>query len=116
MRRTSKIYGRRHAAHRQLKDSGTIKSIERQRGTGSIGPDSGSQVNADTGFTAADVARDGFDTLQVGDRVRFNAILDPDRPGFAAATAVALEPATSAEDQAVKHQEQALASGEENPG
>ena len=100
MRRTSKVYGRRHAAQLQHKDSGTVKSIERQRGTGSIGPDSGSQVNADTGFTAADVARDGFDTLQVGDRVRFNAILDPDRPGFADATTVESELTTSVTDQA----------------
>ena len=115
MRRTSKSYGRRHATQRPRKDSGTIKSIERQRGTGSIGPDRGSQVNADTGFTAGDVARDGFNTLQVGDRVRYNAILNPDRPGFADATAVELEPATSAADQAVKNQAQALASGEENP-
>jgi len=116
MRRSARVY-RRHRDDRSLDlDSGTIKSIERERGTGSIGPDSGSQVNADTGFTAADVTCDGFNTLQVGDRVRFKAILDPDRLGYADATTVETELATAAADQAVKNQSAALASGEENPG
>ncbi len=100
----------------QSKDSGTVKSIERQRGRGSIGPDSGSQVNADTRFTEADVAHDGFSTLQIGDHVQYNATLDPDHPGYADATGVELEPATSAADQAVKNQKRMLASGQENPG
>ena len=80
-------------------DSGTIKSIEHQRGTGSIAPDIGSQVNADTGFTSEDVAQGDFATLQVGDRVRFESAYDPDRPGYADGTAIEpVEPEASKEE------------------
>ena len=69
-------------------DRGTIKSVERQRGTGSIAPDRESQVTADTGFTSDQVQHADFTTVQVGDRVRFSAVPDPARPGYATASAV----------------------------
>jgi cold shock CspA family protein len=144
MRRSSKANSRRRTSQPQRTDVGTIKSIERQRGTGSIAPDRESRVNADTGFTSAEVVQEDFDNLELGDRVHFDATPDPDRPGYAKATAVQPQkPASandnpqrdrantiaaqqhspppeedemSAADQAVKNQEQQLASGEENPG
>ncbi len=88
MRRSSKGLGDRRAVQRQSTDTGTIKSIERQQGTGSIAPGRDAQVQADTGFTRLEVADGGFDTLEVGDTVQFNADLAPGRPGYADAVAV----------------------------
>jgi cold shock CspA family protein len=142
MRRSSKGHGPRTTTQRQPTDTGTVKSIECQQGTGSIAPDRDAQVQADTGFTS-DVVMDGdVTTLQVGDRVRFEAAPTPDRPGYADATTVQaaggniagqaitrVSPSqsdatrgrppgagVSAAEQAVENQEAALASGEENPG
>lgn len=76
-------------------DTGTIKSIERQRGTGSIAPDRGARINADVGFTSAVVGAALFSTLAVGDRVRFEAVQDAQRPGHATATSVEVDVDTS---------------------
>ena len=70
--------------------TGTVKSIEVERGTGSIAPDVGCAVEADTGFARTVVAEGRYDALHVGDRVRFDAEPDPSRPGFA--TALRVEP------------------------
>ena len=88
MPRSSKGLGDRRAVQRQSTDTGTIKSIERQQGTGSIAPGRDAQVQADTGFTRLEVADGGFDTLEVGDTVQFNADLAPGRPGYADAVSV----------------------------
>src|SRR5687768_13379888 len=88
MRRSSKGSGRRTTSTRPPTDTGTIKSIERQQGTGSIAPNRGAQVQADTGFTSAAVAGGDVTTLHVGDQVRFDAAPAPDRPGYADATMV----------------------------
>ncbi len=101
MRRSSKAVRRGNGTQRQRTDSGTIKSIERQRGTGSIAPDIGSQVNADTGFTSDDVVQGDFTTLQVGNRVRFESAHDPDRPGYADATAIKPVEPTEPKDEAI---------------
>ena len=71
-------------------DRGTIKSIDRQRGTGSIGPDQDAQVQVDIGFTSTVVGGD-FNTLQVGDHVLFIAVPDPNRPRYGNATTVDIE-------------------------
>ncbi len=92
MRRSSKGFGDRRATRRQSTDTGTIKSIERQQGTGSIAPGRDAQVQADTGFTRLKVADGGFDTIQVGDTVQFDADLAPDRPGYADAVSVQADP------------------------
>jgi hypothetical protein len=142
MRRSSKGSGRRRTTNRPPTDFGTVKSIERQQGTGSIAPNRDAKVQADTGFTSTAVADGDVTTLCVGDRVRFDAVPAPDRPGYADATTVQADDAktagqtsepvlrsepdaargrppgavVSAAEQAVKNQEAALASGEENPG
>lgn len=64
-------------------DTGTIKSIERQRGTGSIAPDRESEMNFDTGFTTQVVGENAFAVLRVGERVHLEAVEDPARPGYA---------------------------------
>jgi cold shock CspA family protein len=142
MRRSSKGHGPRTTTQRQPTDTGTVKSIECQQGTGSIAPDRDAQVQADTGFTS-DVVMDGdVTTLQVGDRVRFDAAPTPARPGYADATTVqadggniagqAITPLSqakmdtapgrppgavgSAATPAVEHQGAALVSGQETPG
>jgi len=142
MRRSSKGFGRRTTTTRQPTDTGTIKSIEPQQGTGSIAPHRDAQVQADTGFTSAAVDGGDVTTLNVGDQVRFDATPAPDRPGYADATTVEAtggniagqaitvslpsEPdtargrppgaAVSPAAPAVVDQEVDLASGEENPG
>lgn len=72
-------------------DAGTVKSVERERGTGSIAPDRGAQVNLDTGFTREKVGKEHFEHLGVGERVHFHAEPDPDRPGYANATVVEVD-------------------------
>ena len=72
-------------------DAGTVKSVERERGTGSIAPDRGAQVNLDTGFTREKVDEEQFEHLGVGERVHFHAEPDPDRPGYANATVVEVD-------------------------
>jgi len=67
MRRSSKRSGHRATAQRQPTDTGTIKSIERQQGTGSIAPNRDAQIQADTGFTSAVVIDGDLTTLHVGD-------------------------------------------------
>lgn len=73
-------------------DTGTVKSVERERGTGSIAPDRGAHVNLDTGFTRESVGEERFGHLGVGERVHFHAEPDPDRPGYANATVVEVDP------------------------
>jgi cold shock CspA family protein len=142
MRRSSKGSGRRTTTKRQAAITGTIKSVERERGTGSIAPDRDGRLHADTGFARTVVDGIDFNTLAVGDRVQFDAVLASDRPGDADATVVRADtgegdddhradegpetglqqlgrPAAtvlSAAEQAVRNQDAALASGEENPG
>ena len=72
-------------------DAGTVKSVERERGTGSIAPDRGAQVNLDTGFTREKVGEEDFEHLGVGERVHFRAEPDPDRPGYANALVVEVD-------------------------
>lgn len=72
----------------QEMDSGTVKSVERERGTGSIAPDRGARVNLDTGFTRENAGEETFQGLGVGQRVHFNSEPDPNRPGYANAIAV----------------------------
>lgn len=88
MRRSSKGSGRRTTTKRRPADTGTIKSIEQQQGTGSIAPHRDAPVQADTGFTSEAVADDAFTTLRVGDQVRFDAAPAVNRPGYADATTV----------------------------
>jgi cold shock CspA family protein len=74
-------------------DTGTVKSIEKARGTGSIAPDKDASVHSDTGFTRSEVAGDAYDALRVGERVHFDATKDPERPGYAnAQTVESIEP------------------------
>lgn len=138
MRRSSKGSGRRTATKRQPKNTGTIKSIERQRGTGSIAPSRDAEVRADTGFTNAVVVGADFDTLAIGDQVQFDASLAPDRLGYADASLVRTDTGLGANEdhdpvpsrrqpkesagllmpaveQSVRDQDASLASGEENP-
>ena len=102
MRRSSKGFGRRTATKRQSTNTGTIKSIERRRGTGSIAPNRDADVSADTGFTRTVVDGADFDALAVGDHVRFDASLAPDRPGYADASLVRTDtrPSIDAADDA----------------
>src|SRR5688572_24484529 len=89
MRRSSKGYRRPQLSRPRRTDTGTVKSIERQRETGSIAPDTGARVNADTGFSSADVAgQDGFSALRIGDHVEFESAPDHDRVGYARATKI----------------------------
>jgi len=74
-------------------DTGTIKSIEHQQGTGSIAPDKDAELSFDTGFTRGVVGEDVYTALRIGERVHFEAVPDPERPGYAMATWVeSIEP------------------------
>lgn len=75
----------------QEMETGTVKSVERERGTGSIAPDRGARVNLDTGFTRENVGEETFQVLGVGQRVHFNSEPDPSRPGYANAIAVEVD-------------------------
>lgn len=88
MRRFSQRFRRHTPTQQQPTDTGTVKSLEQQRGTGSIAPDQDAQVQADTGFKRAVVTDGDLTTLRVGDRVRFTADPASDRPGYADATIV----------------------------
>jgi cold shock CspA family protein len=72
-------------------NAGTVKSIERQRGTGSIAPDHGSHPNLDSGFTKEQVGEEQFEHLHIGERVHFAAKPSQDRPGYADATVVEVD-------------------------
>jgi CspA family cold shock protein len=68
--------------------TGTIKTIQGDRGFGFVTPDGAPERGSDVFFHRTVVENDGFDMLRVGQRVEFESGPDDRNPGRTRATSI----------------------------